>query len=1241
MKRSELADQSNATGSEDKMSVQSVHARTLSNQNSSEREQKYHECLRNLSVPHAGGEIARAKETRAPGTCQWMLERIEYREWLEGEASKLLQVTGDVVRGLLFHMLKEEPQTFKFIQHPFDTQGTNLFDDLWQLWKIFCHIVEDPGLGKVFVLLDGVNECAGGREFFSALRDEFLRLESSRNSTVKLLVTYRPEPENEVFLGDLGMRVRLEATTYDDLSRFVDWKLENLSKREQLSVGLKGRLRGAVARPNKSFLWASIFLDQFSGLSALSVEKNIDDLPRDLHSLYTKRLDDVNDKHRHDPLSVFQWIACAQRPLKFNELAIVLTPVWDEREAGTTPPAHIVEELESFLMSYQPLIDVDSVVKTVKFIHVSMRNFFLKQPESKYFISYEVTNLHILDTCLRFLSREELKTTPTPMRRSNIKDSGPVNWKTPLQDYFLAHPFLEYAALQWPAHAHAASSKLATCESLYDFLGEDTQSLNTWVQIYWAFKRPFDDSPGLTALHVAALLGLDPLLKWLLEKDQRAVGFKIDKRDTTGSTALHWAARNGHVGTVRTLIDRGAVVDVTDNAGRTPLAGAATNGHGMIIELLLALGATIDFRTNSGATPIHLAARNGKVTAIRLLAAVSGANPDSSDNDGRTPLSWAAMHGYYFEANTLLELGAKVDSVDSEYGRTPLHWAVMGGCEAARRQSLIDNDVDFYMDLDDEGQGDSYLHSQGYLNVVQGLYEAGAELNTRDQAQSTPLHYATEMQHHDLQNLLIKLGADVDLRNAQNKSSAQLAWDRKRLDWSLYEKDEQLTRSLSAAGNSEVAVLRKTNNSAAGPEMIFRKTITIPEVRNMKSKKKMQQLELLQKRIQTCLLREHNLLQKINHPNIVSYLGYDEDTETKTYTLYLEFCNASDLSEYEKLGNGHMEVFYPQGSIADEQGGTSEEESASGVGDAVLQEGEVWSFIFLLAAAIAYCHHGLSMKPVGHLDEVEFSFEPDWPGILHRDIKPQNIALQLQRDGTRIPKLCDLGLSKELPVDTSTKMAATRGYAPPDKDWTVKSDIYSFGATFDNLDIAARSTELNSLLEACMSPNRPSSFTILQTAWGHISADLKRRYNSLPLFLGGRFLLGAFENIAGQLDSENGLETRLARQQREKILVRLERLSEDGASELFRKHGKSLHLAVLLGEGAKVQQLLRNPTETSHNSEDLQLVVFNSPKPRDAFTKPIHLLKLKEDIGLSGLPTLVLPDELVQAGKHRSLRTFK
>ncbi|CZR43680.1 uncharacterized protein FPRO_07403 [Fusarium proliferatum ET1] len=1203
-------------------------------------ERKYQEFLCNLNVPYAQRKVALFQKSRAPGTCEGILKRSEYLDWLEGDASKLLHVTGppgsgkstmfgflieklelkrkhhsfarpttvtyhacgsspplEIVRVLLFHLLEDKPETFKFIQQHFETHGTNLFGDFQTLWKIFCHIVEHPTLGKVFVLLDGLDECEGGREFFSALRDQFLRLQSSGNATMKLFVTYRPGTEPEVVLKDVGRHLRIDATINNDLNRFIEWKLQDLSKQQHLPVDLKSQLREILTKPDNTFIWVSLVLEEISRLPKNALAGQIHYLPRELHNLYDmilSRIDPMGGDYR---LSALQWIVCAQRTLKFDELAIALTPTWDELETGTRPPAHVVQALEGFLMSYRSLIHVNPVSKTVALVHSSLRDFLLKRQHRVYSISYDATNLHILDTCLRYLSREEFKSIPTHVHR-NTTNYRPFNRKAALQDHLLAHPFLEYAALQWPAHAHAASSKLALRKWDYDFFGENAKSLNAWVQIYWAFKRPFDDPPEFTALHVAGLLGLDALLNWLLEKNPPAVTFDIDKKDTTGSTALHWATRNGHMGTVRMLIDQGAAIDVTDNEERTPLAGAATNGHDMIVGVLLAHGATVDFPSTSPTTPIHLAARNGKATVLKLFEAVSGAGLDTRDKKGRTPLSWAAMHGRLFAVKTLLELGANVHSVDSEHTRTALHWAVVGGCEAASRQSLLDDGVDIHMDLDDEGQDD--LDSRNYSKVVRVLYEAGADLNARDTTQSISLHYATEMQHQDLQSLLIKLGSDVDMKNAQNKSSAQLAWDRKRLDWSLYKQDQELTSELSEAGNSEVAVLRRINDIFDGPEIIFRKTPKTVVVKNMRRKKQMQEVKKIRERLQACFLREHKILQKINHPNIVSYLGYDEDPETKTCSLYLEFCNARDLSDYETWGNGHMDASCPQGSIPNEQCGASEEGSASGVEDAVLQESEVWSFIFLLAAAIAYCHHGLSMRHVRNLDEAEFGFEPDWSCILHRDIKPRNIALHIQSDGTRIPKLCDLGLSKQLipEMDTNTD----------DKPRTVKSDIYSFGATFNNLDIAAWSTELESLLEACLSSegsDRPSSFCILQIAWGHISADLRRRYSSLPELLGSRFLLGAFEVIAGQLDSENGLETRLARQQREKLLKRLGWLSRDGAIELFRKHGKSLHLAVLLGEDAKVQELLRDATEAS----------VNKGWGKSGWT-PLHLAAQNDNLGI-------------------------
>jgi hypothetical protein len=121
-------------------------------------------------------------------------------------------------------------------------------------------------------------------------------------------------------------------------------------------------------------------------------------------------------------------------------------------------------------------------------------------------------------------------------------------------------------------------------------------------------------------------------------------GADVNARNGKEATPLHYAAMNGHLSAVMTLL--GANADVHAHATKgprlTPLHLAAGGGHSDVINALLDRDATqVTVGDVEGDTPLHYAALGAQNIAVKTLLA-RNANPIGKSANGRTPISVAA-----------------------------------------------------------------------------------------------------------------------------------------------------------------------------------------------------------------------------------------------------------------------------------------------------------------------------------------------------------------------------------------------------------------------------------------------------------------------------------------------------------------------------------------------------------------------------------------------------------------------
>lgn len=111
---------------------------------------------------------------------------------------------------------------------------------------------------------------------------------------------------------------------------------------------------------------------------------------------------------------------------------------------------------------------------------------------------------------------------------------------------------------------------------------------------------------------------------------------------------------NGRLGTVRSLLDRGADINEKDENGITPLMWATCANERMIVRLLIERGADIHQKNKYLYNALILAVSDNQVEIVSLLLE-KGARLDERGEDGLTALEQAEKRNYTTIVNMLKE----------------------------------------------------------------------------------------------------------------------------------------------------------------------------------------------------------------------------------------------------------------------------------------------------------------------------------------------------------------------------------------------------------------------------------------------------------------------------------------------------------------------------------------------------------------------------------------------------------
>eukprot|EP00927_Polykrikos_kofoidii_P071029 TRINITY_DN6736_c0_g2_i1.p1 TRINITY_DN6736_c0_g2~~TRINITY_DN6736_c0_g2_i1.p1 ORF type:complete len:3109 (+),score=610.88 TRINITY_DN6736_c0_g2_i1:49-9375(+) len=182
------------------------------------------------------------------------------------------------------------------------------------------------------------------------------------------------------------------------------------------------------------------------------------------------------------------------------------------------------------------------------------------------------------------------------------------------------------------------------------------------------------------------------------------------------------------------MVMNSCLLPMKDKQGYAAIHYAAEAGHVDALEALITCHADVDSVGPDRKTALSLAAEQGRTECVRALVA-AGAKVELGDKRRRTPLLLAVRAGRAVVSSVLLHHGANPNAADDS-GNTVCHYAA----------------------------------AFGWVDCVELLHRAGADLSAVNQMKLAPITAALQKGHRAVFRRMMELGIDVNFRDSDGNT---------------------------------------------------------------------------------------------------------------------------------------------------------------------------------------------------------------------------------------------------------------------------------------------------------------------------------------------------------------------------------------------------------------------------------------------------------------------------------------